>query len=98
MANEETVSNAEEIQQDAPAVDEGRPVESITLRDLDQIAQIIDLASQRGAFRGNELTQVGTVFDKLNVFLQYVADKQAEAAEGEEADSEAPAEAPVEGE
>ena len=72
--------------------------ESIGLQDLQLLAQIVDLASQRGAFRGNELTQVGSVFDKLTVFLQYVADKQAEAAEGEEADSEAPAEAPVEGE
>ena len=69
--------------------------ESIGLQDLQVLAQIVDLASQRGAFRGNELTQVGAVFDKLTVFLQYVADKQAEAAEGE---AEAPAEAPAEGE
>lgn len=72
--------------------------ESIGLQDLQLLAQIVDLASQRGAFRGNELTQVGGVFDKLTVFLQYVADKQAEAAEGAEGEAEAPAEAPAEGE
>jgi len=72
--------------------------ESIGLADLQLLAQIVDLASQRGAFRGNELTQVGNVFDKLTVFLQYVADKQAEAAEGAEGETEAPAEVPAEGE
>ena len=77
---------------------DGNAPESIGLQDLQLLAQIVDLASQRGAFRGNELTQVGTVYDKLSVFLQYVADKQSEAVEGEEAESEAPAEAPVEGE
>jgi len=73
--------------------------ESIGLQDLQVLAQIVDLASQRGAFRGNELTQVGAVFDKLTVFLQYVADRQAEAAENAEAnEGEAEAEAPAEGE
>ena len=72
--------------------------ESIGLSDLQLLAQIVDLASQRGAFRGNELTQVGAVFDKLTGFLQNVADKQAEAAEGAEGEAEAPAEAPAEGE
>ena len=90
----EEVSSAET---EAPTT-EGQAPESIGLQDLQVLAQIVDLASQRGAFRGNELTQVGTVFDKLSVFLQYVADKQAEAAEGAEGEAEAPAEAPAEGE
>ena len=72
--------------------------ESIGLADLQLLAQIVDLASQRGAFRGNELTQVGTVFDKLTILLQYDADKEEEAAEGAEGEAEAPAEAPAEGE
>ena len=91
MANEETVSNAEVIQQDAPAVDEGRPVESITLRDLDQIAQIIDLASQRGAFKGGELSVVGSLYDKLAQFLGSVKEQQDAAKAAAEAE-----EAPVE--
>ena len=40
--------------------------ESIGLQDLQILANIVDLASQRGAFRGNELTQVGAVFDRLS--------------------------------
>ena len=61
---------------------EGAQVESISLNDLQVLANIVDLASQRGAFRGNELTQVGAVFDKLSAFLAQVAAAQAEQ-EGE---------------
>jgi len=80
---------------------EGQAVpESIGLQDLQLLAQIVDLATQRGAFRGNELTQVGSVFDKLTSFLNHVAaEQQAKAeAEGEEApaEAEAPAEEPAE--
>jgi hypothetical protein len=78
---------------EAPA--EGSVPESIGLQDLQLLAQIVDLASQRGAFRGNEMTQVGTVFDKLTVFLNFVADQNA-ANEEAEADSEAEAPAPAE--
>ena len=57
---------------------------SISLNDLQVLANIVDLATQRGAFRGNELTQVGAVFDKLSGFLQQVAAAQADKAEDEE--------------
>jgi hypothetical protein len=52
----------------------------ITVADLDTIKNIIDLACTRGAFRGEELTQVGTVYDKLTVFLSAVI-AQAQAQE-----------------
>ena len=58
----EEVSNNEEISegftQDQTGGPEAGVVESITLRELDQIAQIIDLASQRGAFRGGEMLEL----------------------------------------
>jgi len=44
----------------------------ITVADLDALRAIVDLAAQRGAFRGAELTQVGVVFDKLSTFLEAV--------------------------
>lgn len=87
----ENVADAE-VQSDAET---GQAVpDSIGLNDLQLLANIVDLASQRGAFRGNELTQVGAVFDKLSLFLNFVAKQQAEAqeAEAEEGDAEAPAE------
>jgi uncharacterized protein YggE len=52
----------------------------ITIADLDTIKNIIDLACTRGAFRGAEISQVGAVYDKLNVFLEAVI-AQAKAQE-----------------
>lgn len=83
-ANQEAVEQTEETGAQAP--------ESISLIDLQTLLQIVDLASQRGAFRGAELTQVGAIFDKLNVFLSYVAEQQEAAAEAEQAGEETPAE------
>jgi len=48
----------------------------ITISDLQNILQVIDVAAQRGAFRGNELTSVGGVRDKLAAFLEAVAPKE----------------------
>ena len=96
MAEEQISNEAEVEEQIAPEVPakEGQQVpESIGLNDLQLLAQIVDLATQRGAFRGNELSQVGGVYDKLSNFLGYVAEQQAQA---QEADGEAPAEAPAE--
>ncbi len=92
MAKEETVSNVEAPEVGETAEQDGRPVESITLRDLDQIAQIIDLASQRGAFKGGELTVVGSLYDKLAQFLGNVKEQQDAAKAAAEAE-----EAPVDG-
>jgi len=58
--------------------------ESISLTDLQLLLQIVDLASSRGAFRGAELTQVGAIFDKLNAFLSFIAEQQAETEESED--------------
>ena len=92
MAEEQISNTAEVEEQVAPesTAEEGQQVpESIGLNDLQLLAQIVDLATQRGAFRGNELSQVGGVYDKLSNFLGYVAEQQAQA---QEADDEAPAE------
>ncbi len=76
----------EEAVAEQPEVTEGtenQGVDSISLNDLQVLANVVDLASQRGAFRGNELTQVGAVFDKLSAFLAQVAAAQAEQEGGE---------------
>lgn len=77
--------------------DETQVPDSIGLADLQILAQIVDLSTQRGAFRGNELTQVGAVYDKLTTFLNYVAEANAEkeAEQGAEATAETPAEEPA---
>lgn len=57
-----------------------------TIADLAGIRNIIDLACQRGAFRGEEMKDVGTTFERLTKFIvaaQEAADAQAQAqAEG----------------
>jgi uncharacterized protein YggE len=58
----------------------------ITIADLDTIKNIIDLATTRGAFRGEELSQVGLVYDKLNAFLKAVIE-QAKAQEASTAEA-----------
>ena len=42
----------------------------LTLQDLVLVAQIIQLTSQRGAFKAEELEQVGGLYNKLVAFLQ----------------------------
>lgn len=58
----------------------------ITIADLDSVKNIIDLASSRGAFRGEELSQVGLVYDKLTAFLNTVIE-QAKAQEASNAEA-----------
>jgi hypothetical protein len=81
--------NTENVEQpivDADAGAEASAPESISLNDLQLLANIVDLASGRGAFRGAELSQVGAVFDKLQTFLGFVAKQQEERAEQEAAE------------
>lgn len=42
---------------------------AISLNDLGTLANIINLATTRGAFKANELSTIGAVYDKLNAFL-----------------------------
>ena len=55
------------------------------VNDLSAVAQIIDLAVQRGAFKGAEASQVGQVFDKVAAFVQSVQEAQKDSAAAEEA-------------
>lgn len=63
----------EEIQEQQP---------QLSIVDLQNIRAIIDLSVRRGAFGAAEASSVGTVFDRLNTFLDAVAPAQeAPAAE-----------------
>ena len=44
----------------------------LTIQDLGNLRAIIDVASQRGAFKAAEMAAVGTAFNKLNDFLNAV--------------------------
>jgi hypothetical protein len=82
MAKTKKVETMEEQTVETQEQEAGVP-ESISLQDLQVLLQIVDLASSRGAFRGAELTQVGTIFDKLNAFLSFIAQQQKAKAEAE---------------
>lgn len=56
----------------------------LTVNDLNALKQIIDVASGRGAFKPNEMTTIGTVYTKLENFLNAVAAQQ-QAAGGKDA-------------
>jgi len=54
---------------------------SLTVSDLLVLRNAIDIAATRGAFRANELSAVGNVFDKLALFVDTVAKIVEEAEE-----------------
>ncbi len=93
MAKEKAVATEtvapEQPQAQAPAPQD--PV-SITVTDLQALVNLIDVASSRGAFRGPELTAVGTLYSKLASFLQQITDTSAEQQAAQATPSEAPAE------
>lgn len=63
------------------------PSVQLTIGDLQILAQVIDLASRRGAFQAGELSQVGEAYNKLAAFLSFVESttKSAEQANDEPA-------------
>lgn len=56
----------------------------ITVSDLETVLNIIDVASKRGAFQGNELKQVGDVYSKIQSFVTYAKTASDAAAAGEQ--------------
>lgn len=67
-----TASTQTEVKR--PQADAARqPAADLTIQDLRSIVAIIDIASQRGAFRANEMAAVGVTYNKVNAFLNKVA-------------------------
>jgi hypothetical protein len=57
-------------------------VPGIGMQDIAACVQIIDIVTKRGAFEGSELSDVGTVRNRLAAFLE--ANKPAEDEEATE--------------
>ena len=53
---------------------------SVNMKFLADIRNIIDVATQRGAWRANELTSVGTIVDSLDNAFKELASKSNEVA------------------
>jgi|TARA_B110000263_G_scaffold67129_1_gene58085 hypothetical protein len=71
------------------AAPEAPQAPSVSVNDLVNVYNIIDLASKRGAFQANELSSVGAVANKVKEFVDHVQAAQkaaADEAEGKDAD------------
>jgi len=79
MSKQEEQASTEQA---APAEAAQQPAE-LTVQDLQAIKAIIDVASQRGSFKPNEMMTVGQVYTKLETFLESVAQQQAPQDQGE---------------
>ena len=66
MAKKE--KQVEQAPVDAASQQEQQP--SLNLQDLILVAQIIQICSSRGAFKADELANVGNLYTKLVAFLQ----------------------------
>ena len=53
---------------------------SITLGDLKNVLVFIDLCTQRGALRANELSSVAGLYEKINRFVADAEKRAADAA------------------
>jgi hypothetical protein len=73
VENTQEVQEAQVPQQEQP-ISEQAP--DLNLNDLAALRSVLDVASQRGAFKANELEAVGKVYNKLNSFLESVAKKE----------------------
>jgi hypothetical protein len=65
----------EELKQEAPAAEaapQAAPAEEspdLTINDLSGLKSVIDVATQRGAFKAGELEAVGKIYNRLDKFL-----------------------------
>lgn len=76
------------------AQEQQEPVQ-LSLNDIATFVQIVDIASRRGAFEGRELQGVGTLRNKVEVFLNQQAQAQGQQAEGQMAPADVPMDAPM---
>lgn len=71
------MSDQETVQQEQKAPD-------LNLNDLAAIRNLIEVVTARGAFKANELSAAGALFDKLSAFLDAAAAKsEAQPQQGE---------------
>ena len=61
---------------------------SITVNDLNLALQVIDICSERGAFKGNELKDIGILRGKLYDFIEANKADENEEDDSEESESE----------
>lgn len=59
-----------------PAAEQSQePGADLNINDLNALKNIIDVATQRGAFKAGEMEAVGKVYNRLSTFLDSVTKK-----------------------
>jgi len=80
--SEENTNNPTPSSSPSPAPQDDPNSVDLTLNDLAALKSIVDVASSRGAFKPNEMVTVGSVYAKLEKFLDLAA-KQSQAAQAQ---------------
>ena len=75
---EDTAETTNESQVDSSHSDQAQEPQGpdLNISDLAALKSIVEVATQRGAFKANELEAVGKTFNKLNHFLESVGSKE----------------------
>ena len=74
MSNETKVKETTQEATAAPEATEANgSAPDLTVQDLQALKSIIDVSTQRGAFKASELAVVGATYNKLEAFLQAVS-------------------------
>lgn len=84
MTTENEVTQPTEETQVAQTTEQGqgeaaKPSADLNISDLIALKNILEVASSRGAFKPAEFEAVGKTFNKLNAFLEAVANNQKES-------------------
>jgi len=88
MAKKDKKDSVEETQEATqPAQDTAETVQGLQLSDLQIMMQIIDVVTQRGAIKADEMGAVGAVYNKLRLFVGQTTQAAPETPATEEADS-----------
>jgi hypothetical protein len=70
MANEEVKQEVPEaVPEAAPQTAPAEESPDLTINDLSGLKSVIDVATQRGAFKAGELEAVGKIYNRLDKFL-----------------------------
>lgn len=73
MSNETKVKEPVQEATAAPETQATNSAPDLTVQDLQALKSIIDVSTQRGAFKASELAVVGATYNKLEAFLQAVS-------------------------
>jgi len=69
MANEELNQETTAVPEAAPQTAPAEESTDLTINDLNGLKSVIDVATQRGAFKAGELEAVGKIYNRLDKFL-----------------------------